>query len=208
MIDGRHSGRAANCLSKRVAELTAIMDRMSHVDKRPTNSEERCEIKMAFIDQDSVDPTGPTFYNVFSAVGVGCPNMEEDVKVVQFFLQRFFSLTDFKDYKPWGTMTVDGKVGPVTRAWILKSQLVMRHGGVNVSVDGVVDKAGAVPGAGNRESTISHTDYAIRMLNNALRKRDTAVYKSLSTNPEVPEDVREIFKQINAAGPPMNFGNN
>ena len=58
------------------------------------------------------------------------------------------------------------------------------------------------------ESTISHTDYAIRMLNNALRKRDTAVYKSLSTNPEVPEDVREIFKQINAAGPPMNFGNN
>ena len=163
---------------------------------------------MAFIDQDSQDPSGPTFYNVFSSVGYGCPNMEEDVKVVQFFLQRFFSLADFKDKKPWGTMTVDGKVGPVTRAWILKSQLVMRNDGVNISVDGIVDKAGTVPGAGNRESTISHTDYAIRMLNNALRKRDTAVYKTLSSNPEVPQDVRMIFAQINAAGPPMNFGNN
>ena len=163
---------------------------------------------MAFIDQDSENPSGPTFYNVFSAVGYGCPNLEEDVKVVQFFLQRFFSLSQFADKKPWGAMTIDGKVGPITRAWILRSQILMRNEGVNMMVDGVVDKAGSVAGAGNRESTISHTEYAIRMLNNALRKLDTPVYKTLSTNPVVPPDVRMIFTQINAAGPAMNFGNN
>ncbi|HYJ90127.1 MAG TPA: hypothetical protein VEV84_02355 [Pyrinomonadaceae bacterium] len=163
---------------------------------------------MAFIDIDSENPGGPTFYNVVSAIGLGCPNMEEDVKVVQFFLQRFFSIPQFKNEKPWGTMTVDGKVGPITRAWILRSQMLMREGGVNVLVHGVVDKAGNVAAAGNRVSTISHTDYAIRMLNNALRKEDTQVYKTLTTNPVVPADVRMIFMQIQAQGPPMNFGNN
>lgn len=163
---------------------------------------------MAFIDQDSENPGGPTFYNVFSAVGYGCPNMEEDVKVVQFFLQRMFSIPEFAGKKPWGNMTVDGKVGPVTRAWIIKSQLVANMDGNNVMVDGVVDKAGNEQNPDNRVSSMSHTDYHIRMLNNLLRKRDTPVYKTLASNPIVPADVRLIFQQINAAGPPMNFGNN
>ena len=161
---------------------------------------------MAFIDVDSEDPTGPTFYNLLSAVGLGCPNTIEDVKVVQFFLQRMFSLAQFKLQKPWGNMIVDGKFGPVTRAWILRSQMLCKQGGNNVLIDGIVDKAGN--DQSNRESSISHTDYHIRMLNNLLRKADTQVYKSLATNPIVPQDVRLIFQQINAAGPPMNFGNN
>jgi hypothetical protein len=134
--------------------------------------------------------------------------MEEDVKVVQFFLQRMFTLAPFAGKKPWGTMTVDGKVGPVTRAWIIKSQLLCNMDGGNVMVDGVVDKAGNEQNSDNRVSSISHTDYHIRMLNNVLRKLDTPVYKTLATNPAVPADVRLIFQQINAAGPPMNFGNN
>ena len=161
---------------------------------------------MSFIDVDSEDPTGPTFYNLLSAVGLGCPNAIEDVKVVQFFLQRMFSLPQFKLQKPWGTMVVDGKFGPVTRAWILRSQMLCKQGGNNVLVDGVVDKAGN--DESNRVSSISHTDYHIRMLNNVLRKADTQIYKSLATNPIVPQDVRQIFQQINAQGPPMNFGNN
>jgi hypothetical protein len=43
-------------------------------------------------------------------------------------------------------------------------------------------------------------------MNNVLRKRDTAVYKTLSTNPAVPPDVRMIFMQIQAEGPPMTYG--
>src|SRR5436305_10227166 len=132
--------------------------------------------------------------------------MVEDVKVVQFFLQRLFSVPQFSNQKPWGTMTVDGKVGPVTRAWIIRSQMVCRNDGANVAVDGVVDKAGN--SVSNRESSISHTDYHIRMLNNVLRKADSQDYKTLATNPVVPTDVRMIFMQINAQGPPMNFGNN
>lgn len=165
--------------------------------------------EMAFIDLDSNDPAGtPSFYNVNTAVGYGCPNMGEDVKVVQFFLQRLFSLPQFVKEKPWGTMTVDGKVGPVTRAWITKGQLICRRDGVNVLIDGIVDKAGNSENASNRESSISHTDYFIRMLNNVLRKSDTAVYKTLDTNPVVPPDLRMAFAQMNAVGPPMNFGNN
>jgi hypothetical protein len=164
---------------------------------------------MAFIDIDNVDPTGSaTFYNVFSAVGYGCPNQEEDVKVIQFFLQRMFSTPQFSKQKPWGTMTVDGKVGPVTRAWIVRSQMAVRNDGADVAVDGVVDKARNAEDGNNRTSSMSHTQYHIRMLNNVLRKADTAVYKTLATNPVVPADVRMIFMQINAQGPPMNFGNN
>jgi hypothetical protein len=163
---------------------------------------------MAFIDLDSEDPTGPSFYNINSAVGYGCPNMEEDVKVVQFFMQRFFTIPQFAERKPWGTMVADGKVGPLTRAWIIRTQMVSKQDGANVIIDGVVDKAQNAQDNSNRVSSISHTDYLIRMMNNALRKLDTQVYKTLTTNPVVPPDIRMIFLQINGEGPPMNFGNN
>lgn len=163
---------------------------------------------MAFIDLDSEDPTGPSFYNINSAVGYGCPNTEEDVKVVQFFMQRFFAIPQFADRKPWGTMTADGKVGPITRAWIIRTQMVCKQDGADVVIDGVVDKAQNAQDNSNRVSSISQTDYLIRMVNNVLRKMDTPVYKTLATNPIVPTDVRLIFMQINAAGPAMQFGNN
>lgn len=162
---------------------------------------------MAFIDFDSDDPVGnASFYNVNGAVGYGGVNMIEDVKVVQFFLKRLYSLPHMQKNKPWGEMTVDGKVGQITRAWILRTQIIARQDGLNVAVDGLVDKAGNANNPSNWESSISHTNYVIRMINNTLRKKDTAFYKTLPTNPEVPGDMRLIFQQIHAAGPPMNFG--
>ena len=161
---------------------------------------------MAFIDLDSEDPQGnPSFYNVNSGVGYGQKNMEEDVKVVQFFLKRLFSVPSMQDKKPFGEMVVDGKVGPVTRNWIVKTQMIIKQKGFSVLVDGVVDKAANPQNGDNLTSSISHTNYTIRMINNFLRKRDTAVYKTLPSNPEVPGDVRAIFQQIHAAGPPMNY---
>lgn len=42
--------------------------------------------EMTFIDLDSDDPLGKaSFYNVNSAVGYGCPNMLEDVKVMDAY---------------------------------------------------------------------------------------------------------------------------
>lgn len=157
---------------------------------------------MAFIDLDSVNPTGATFYNVNEQVGYGSKNMVEDVKIVQFFLQRYFECLSIK--KPWGEMTPDGKCGPITRAWIIQAQLDMRRAGTNVMADGLVDKAWDP--TSNRISSISHTKYTIRILNNTLRNADTEVYKNLTTHPVVPADLKLIFLQIQAEGPPMNFG--
>ena len=163
---------------------------------------------MAFIDKDSVNTeTSPTFYNLTEAVGLGCKNTEEDVKVVQFFLSRVYSTEMFKDKKPKGKMTVDGKVGPITRNWITKFQLDMRERGNAVYADGIVDKAGNENNPDNFISSISQTYYSVKLMNNVLRKIDTPVYKTLTTNPVVPPDVRMIFMQINAQGPAMNYGN-
>ena len=158
---------------------------------------------MAFIDIDSVDASTATFYNVNEAVGYGGKNMLEDVKVVQFFMQRFYvAFTDLT--KPWGEMVPDGKCGPITRAWITKLQMDLRKLGANCAVDGLIDKAGNA--GGNRTASISHTDYAIRFLNNALRHEDLEVYKNLTTHPVVPADLKLIFLQIQAEGPPMSLG--
>ena len=163
---------------------------------------------MAFIDQDSENAAGnPTFYNVSAAVGAGCSNNLEDAKVVQFFLTRVYTTETFKGLKPKGAMTVDGKCGPITRNWILKFQLDMRNRGNPVAADGIVNKAGNENNADNFTSSISHTSYTVRLLNNVLRKLDTMVFKTLATNLVVPPDVRMIFMQINAQGPPMIFGN-
>ena len=162
---------------------------------------------MAFIDQDSEDPNGsPTFYNVSAAVGLGCNNTLEDAKVVQFFLTRVYTTETFKSLKPKGTMTVDGKCGPITRNWITKFQLDMRNRGNAVMADGIVNKAGNENNSDNFTAAISHTNYTVRYMNNVLRKLDSDVYKTLATNQVVPPDVRMIFMQINAQGPAMNFG--
>lgn len=159
---------------------------------------------MAFIDVDTRDDTeNATFYNLNSAVGYGQTNMEEDVKVLQFFLKRLYSIPKIQDKKPYGEMTVDGKVGPITRNWIVKTQILAQAKGAPILVDGIVDKAGNPQN--KWVGSISDTFYTIRVINMFLRQNDSAVYKTLPSNPEVPADVRTIFQQIHAEGPPMNF---
>ncbi|HKX85001.1 MAG TPA: hypothetical protein VJL58_12335 [Pyrinomonadaceae bacterium] len=161
---------------------------------------------MAFIDLDSEDPQGnASFYNLTASVGYGGKNFEEDVKVVQFFLNRVYTTERFKDKKPWGNMVADGKCGPITRAWITKFQQDVRSYGSDCMVDGLVDKAGNESNPDNWTGSISNTHYTIRFINNVLRKQDTYVYKTLTTNPVVPDDMRALFTVIQAAGPAMNY---
>ncbi|MBX7169376.1 MAG: hypothetical protein K1X72_00365 [Pyrinomonadaceae bacterium] len=163
---------------------------------------------MAFIDIDknSDDPTSITFYNVNDSVGAGGKNNTEDVKVVQFFLQRAYLTSSFKNNKTWGDMIPDGKCGPITNSWIRKFQMDCHKLGANPLIDGLVDKANNPNN--NRIGSLSHTDYTIRLLNNVLRHDDKDVYKNLTTHPKVPADLKLIFLQIQAEGPAMNFGNN
>src|SRR5690349_1572775 len=117
---------------------------------------------MAFIDNDIQDAESASFYNLTAAVGYGCPNLIEDVKVIQFFLQRIFAMPSCAPHKPPGKMSIDGKVGPVTRTWIKKAQVVARMSHANVLIDGIVDKAGNAANPSNSRSSISHTYYTIR----------------------------------------------
>lgn len=157
---------------------------------------------MAFVDEDSEDPNGNArFYNVTKAVGYGCPNDKEDAMMVQFFLKRLYQTKEMKASAPKGEMKVDGKVGPITRNWILKFQLDMRNGGYDCYADGVMDKAGNENNADNYVSSLSRTKYTIRLLNNGLRKLDATLYKTLPTNPEVPAELRAAFAQMNAELP-------
>lgn len=159
---------------------------------------------MAFIDDDHDDPVNfSSFYNLTGPVGFGCINLIEDVKVVQFFLTRMYSL-GLRE-KPQGNLVVDGKVGPVTRNWIVKFQVDLRKSNSNVLIDGIIDKAGNENNASNWDTSISKTNYTIRLLNSNLLKFDTEVYKTLESHPVVPPDMRIIFGQIKAAGPPMHY---
>jgi hypothetical protein len=157
---------------------------------------------MAFVDDDSEDPTGNArFYNVTKSVGFGCPNEREDTLMVQFFLKRIYQTSAMKQFTPKGNLTVDGKVGPVTRNWILKFQLDMRNGGHYCLADGKMDKAGNSENSDNHIASMSKTIYTIRLLNNGLRHLDSDVYKTLPTNPEVPAELRAAFMQMNLAMP-------
>jgi hypothetical protein len=161
------------------------------------------EKNMAFIDrQNDNDSTEPTFYNLNEAVGVGCKNQDEDVRLVQFFLKRIYLNEAMRARTPKGEMKVDGKCGAITRNWILKFQLDLRNAGRNVFPDGVVNRAqnGAV------NSSLSRTVYVIRYLNTAMRKFEPLIYRTLPVHPDVPPELRLAFLQMQAAGPAMVYG--
>lgn len=150
---------------------------------------------MAFIDTDLEDPTGNfPFYNVTKAVGKDCPNEKEDVLLVQFFLKRIYMSSMMKAQTPNGSLVVNGKCDEVTCNWILKFQIDMKNGGLDCYPDGVVSKAGNLKS--NWNTSVGETNYTIRLLNNGLRTLDPVLYQSLAVSPEVPFELRTLFRQM------------
>ena len=159
---------------------------------------------MAFIDEDMEDSKYADFYNVSYGVGMGNRNWMEDVMLVQFFLHRIYLFdSDWNQYKPSGTLTVDGVSGPITRRWILKFQSDCREDGDDISVDGIVDRAGNA--ASNWESSISTTIYTIRYLNNIVRNGQNDFYRTMPYNQQVPPLLRLSFMRMNSEKPGANF---
>lgn len=153
---------------------------------------------MVFLDTGNNGNRG--FYNVTKAVGYGCSNLMDDVKMVQFFLKRINRAHQF--YKTSETMKVDGYCGPITRRWIVQFQIYCRKQGNNYMIDGIVDKAGNENNPDKMYSSISKTIYTVRALNNGMFWLDREVYQTLSTNSKVPDDVRLIFKKAQAESKP------
>lgn len=113
---------------------------------------------MGFIDT-TTNPAVPVFYNVVHAVGQKCPNMRDDVKLVQYLLKAFYEKAPDTS-KPNGVMTVDGLCGPTTRGWINRFEMDMTGSG-QVALDGRIDRVRDH----SATSSISQTYYALVLLN-------------------------------------------
>ena len=119
---------------------------------------------MGFIDTAPVTKT-PVFYNVVHAVGKNCPNVRDDVKLVQYLLKILYVKVPAD--KPNGEMKVDGLCGPVTMNWILKFQLdVSADNPGIIAVDNRVDRIRNK----NFVGSITKTRYTLGILNHNAKK--------------------------------------
>lgn len=120
---------------------------------------------MGFIDTSTVAQPS-VFYNVVHAVGKNCPNMRDDVQLVQYLLKILYDKFP-PNCRPKGNMTVDGLCGPVTRSWILKFQMHFNADNPGmIMVDGRVDRIRNKDFVGS----ISKTQYTLAVLNKNAAK--------------------------------------
>jgi hypothetical protein len=127
---------------------------------------------MPFIDTRDGDAS-PGMYNVISAVGQDCPNKRDEVRLVQTLLKLFYQSSGFA--APKGQMVVDGLCGPITKNWILKFQLDIRHWGNAVMADKRVDRIRDHQDIGS----ISHTMYTLVALNRAVQSIDPSGWMAI-----------------------------
>ncbi len=99
------------------------------------------------------------FYNVVHAVGHQCPNMRDDVKLVQYLLKAFYENAPDTS-KPNGIMAVDGLCGPTNRGGINRFEMDMTGPG-QVAFDGRIDRVRDQ----SMTSSVSQTYYALVLLN-------------------------------------------
>ena len=102
----------------------------------------------------------PVFYNVVHAVGQNCPNMSDDVKLVQYFLKSLY--TKLPQSKPGGEIQVTGACDSVTMNWILRFQTQAAHDYPGkILVDNRIDRIRQKDFIGS----MSHTVYTLAALN-------------------------------------------
>ena len=108
------------------------------------------------------------FYNVVHAVGENCPNLREDVMLVQYLLYSVYQPLP-QIYKPKGEMTIDGICGGITKNWILKFQLDVRSGGNSIQcdkrVDRIRDKNGMVGSLSGKYYTLAYLNLYVAETN-------------------------------------------
>lgn len=131
---------------------------------------------MGFIDT-APGTNLPVFYNVVHAVGANCPNVRDDVKLVQYLLIAFYEKAGVLGLtKPQGDIGVTGYCGPATMNWILKFQLdyAKTHPG-DIAVDNRVDRIRQK----NFFGSISKTRYTLAILNANVRDLNPEAFIAL-----------------------------
>jgi hypothetical protein len=153
---------------------------------------------MGFIDT-APGTNMPIFFNVVHAVGKNCPNMRDDVKLVQFFLMAFYDKQP-REIRPKGDIAVTGFCGAATMNWILKFQLDVRlvHPGkilVDNRVDRIRDKTRLV-------GSISKTIYTLAFLNSNVAALNPDAFIALPSlipleNPlNVPPPSPDVIQEV------------
>lgn len=127
---------------------------------------------MGYVDSS---PQLAYFYNVTNAVGEQCPNMKDDVMMVQYMLHHLYKGAPV-NMKPAGELTVDGICGPVTKQWIRTYQNQLYQSGFSISPDGRVDR---IIDKVTFKGSISQTTYTLYYLNRNLADKDSQAYADL-----------------------------
>jgi hypothetical protein len=136
------------------------------------------------------------FYNLDQAVGKNCPNVADDVMLVQFFIRELAKDPQVgPGTRPSAPLAVDGVYTPAVGEWILWVQKSINQKNPGTSLaDGRVDPARGLATNGKfLKSTISHTQYTIVTLNASYRYRYKKSHDALENDPNVPGLLRQKF---------------
>ena len=136
------------------------------------------------------------FYNVSQAVGKGCPNLPDDVMLVQFFIRELAKdATVAPGTRPAAPLTVDGVYSPNLGEWIMWIQKASNAKAAGTTLaDGRVDPArGMANDPKFLKSSISHTQYTIVTLNASYRFRFKKSHNALEDDPNVPLLLKQKF---------------
>jgi hypothetical protein len=153
---------------------------------------------MGFIDT-APGTNLPVFFNVIHAVGKNCPNVRDDVKLIQFLLMAFYDRQP-NAARPKGDIAVTGFCGGATMNWILKFQLDMHAAApgkilLDNRVDRIRDKTRFV-------GSISKTVYTLAFLNVNVAATNPQAFIAVPTlipleNPlNVPPPTLDTIKEI------------
>lgn len=114
---------------------------------------------MGFIDS-APGTKMPVFYNLVHAVGKNCPNMSDDVKLVQYLLKSLYA--KLSPGKPSGEIEVTGLCDSTTMNWILQFQMqAAKQNPGKILVDNRIDRIRQKDFIGS----LSHTVYTLAALN-------------------------------------------
>jgi hypothetical protein len=129
---------------------------------------------MGFIDT-SVFEGLPVFYNVTHAVGNNCPNLRDDVKLVQYLLMAYYDVQPHEK-RPRGEIAVTGFCGFATMSWIRQFQADMNQiqQGL-VAQDNRVDRIRN----GDLKGSISRMLYTLAALNRVVIRDNLDAFANL-----------------------------